>query len=282
MMPRTSDRYFRPKSGVLILAFATASALFTGEAHATPRPLPFTYQAETLPRGSMEVEQFVDLVPVRVINNNLGGPQWYLATEFQTEFEIGVTDRLELGLYVAFVPRPSADIYGSVPVMEFGNGVRQRVRYHLADPETWPVDMSLYGEVSETDTEIELEGKVILQRRVGPVRFITNLWVEHEFYLSGVREWVLDPTVGVTAELSPRYHIGAESWMRAEDQVAGTGPRGWVVKPHVYVGPAFLMNFNKLWWSTGLYWQVTDVDQTLQPGNPYGHYWARTIVGLSF
>jgi hypothetical protein len=283
-MPRRTELRRRSGSWAFAMALACVSGgmLSARQAHATPRPLPFTYQSETLSQGSVEVEQFVDLVPVRVQNNLLGQPQWYVATEFQTEFEIGLTDRLELGLYVAFVPQPNAETYGSVPVMEFGNGVRQRLRYRLADPEAWPVDVALYGELSETDTEIEVEGKIILQRRVGPVRLITNLWAEHEFYLSGVREWVLNPTLGATVELTPRYHLGVESWMRAEDQVAGTGPRGWVVKPHVYVGPAFLVNFGRMWWSTGLYWQVTDIDQTLTPGDPYGHFWARTIVGLSF
>jgi hypothetical protein len=202
----------------------------------------------------------------------------YLATEFQTEFEIGLTDRLELGLYVSFVPQSTEYQPASEPVMEFGNGAKQRVRYRLADPEAWPVDVAVYGEVSENEREVELEGKIILQRRVGRVRFITNLWAEHEFYLDGHREWALDPTVGVTAELSPRYHLGAESWMRAEYRVGG----GTSLSPHVYVGPAFMMNFGKLWWSNGVYLRVTDIDRSTLPAEAYGRFWVRTIIGLSF
>src|SRR5262245_48710528 len=103
----------------LILAFATA-------AHANPRPLPFTYQHETLPQGSTEVEQFVDFVPLRALSASGGtDPVWMLGTQFITEFEVGLTDRLELGLYVTYVPRPGED-FASVAQMPEGNGAKQR------------------------------------------------------------------------------------------------------------------------------------------------------------
>ncbi|HTA18593.1 MAG TPA: hypothetical protein VK989_04840 [Polyangia bacterium] len=267
------------------MAFASFG-LDQGMARANPRPLPFTYQSETLPKGAVEVEQFVDLVPVRIVDTS-GQPTWYLASQYQTEFEVGLTDRLELSLYVTYVPQPSPGVTNSVPALTEGNGVKQRLRYRLADPDAWPVDVALYGEVTENDREIELEGKIILQRRVGRVRFITNLWAEHELYFNGDREWVLNPTVGVTAELTPRYHLGLEGWMRAEDKVAGTivpgvQSRGWVVKPHVFVGPAFMMNFGRMWWSNGVYLQVTNLDHTQTTTDAYGHLWVRTVVGLSF
>jgi hypothetical protein len=278
-MRSTSDIRNRVLSGALLAALASFG-LAPGTARANPRPLPFTYQSETLPKGAVEMEQFVDLVPVRVQGSN--GPQWLLASQYQTEFEVGLTDRLELSLYVTYVPQPSSNVASAVPALTEGNGVKQRLRYRLADPGAWPVDVALYGEVSENEREIELEAKIILQRRVGRVRFITNLWAEREFYLTGDREWVLNPTVGVTAELTPRYHLGLEGWMRAEDRSAGTTPLGWVVKPHVYVGPAFMMNFGRMWWSNGVYLQVTNLDRTQQVDDPYGHLWFRTIVGLSF
>ncbi|HVU50822.1 MAG TPA: hypothetical protein VHL80_09055 [Polyangia bacterium] len=276
-MPRTIDARL---VGALALTALLAAA---GRARANPRPLPFTYQAETLPAGAVEVEQFVDLVPVRVLSatSATNAPVWLLASEFQTEFEVGLTDRLELGLYVSFVPRPGED-FAQVPVLPFGNGLKQRLRYHLTDPERWPVDVALYGEVSENEREIELEGKIILQRRAGPVRFITNLWAEHELYLDGHREWVLNPTLGATAELSPRYSLGAEGWMRAEYPTDAPATRAFNLGPHVYAGPAFLASFGRLWWSTGAYVRLTELDRATQLGDAYGRFWFRTIIGLGF
>ena len=204
-------------------------------AHANPRPLPFTYQSETLPAGAVEVEQFVDLVPVRAVSPS-AEPVWLLTSQFQTEFEVGLTDKLELGLYISLVPQ-YGDSFNQTPVMQNGNGFKQRLRYRLADAGAWPIDVALYGEVTESDREIELEGKIILQRRIGRVRVITNLWAERELYFDGRREWVLNPTLGATAELSPRYHVGAEGWLRSEYPDSGGSPRVFNLGPHVYVGP---------------------------------------------
>ena len=281
MRPRTSD----VRTGALWAALVVTAV--SAEARANPRPLPFTYQSETLPQGAVEVEQFVDLVPLRAATFG-GDPLWFLASEMQTEFEVGLTDKLELGLYLTFVPQPSPEYATQVPTLLEGNGIKQRLRYRLADAGAWPVDVALYGEVSENEREIELEGKIILQRRVGRVRFITNLWAEREYYFTGRREWVINPTLGVTAELTPRYHLGAEGWMRAEFPDGFTGPRPFNLGPVAYVGPAFMMNFGRLWWSTGAYVRVTDFDRVVQapngglPGDAYGHFWFRTIVGLPF
>src|SRR4029077_20484347 len=163
-----------------------------------------------------EVEQFIDYMPTRVLSSATGAPVWYGSTQFQTEVEYGLTDRVELPISFTCVPEPSARVV-SLPQLIQGNGSKQRVRWRLADPEAWPIDVALYGEVAENEREIELEAKIILQRRFGRLRLITNLWAEREFYFDGRREWVLNPTAGATVELGQgRVHLGVEGWMRAE------------------------------------------------------------------
>ena len=181
-----------------------------------------------------------------------------------------------------FVPQPNAAIFVGAPELTMGNGSSQRIRYRFADPGAWPVDVAVYGEVTENDHEIELEGKVILQRRIGKLRLITNLWAEREMYFSRAREWVLNPTLGATYEFSPKFHLGLEGWMRAEyldDQVGG---RDFDQGPHVFVGPAFMFNFGPVWWTTGAYARVTDPSHDVEPGDSFGRIWIRTVVGLGF
>ena len=90
---------------------------------------------------------------------------WHLASQFQVEIEYGITDRLELGLYLTLQP---VDLdFPTAPDLGEGNGVKQRLRYRFADSGVWPVDVAVYGELTENQREIELEGKIILQRRVG-------------------------------------------------------------------------------------------------------------------
>jgi hypothetical protein len=264
------------------LAFAvTVAAMGTaGMARATPRPLPFTYTTETLGTGELEVEQFVDLTPVKGLDSN-NNPISYLGTQFQTEFEYGITDRLELGLYVVYVPSPADCCILAAPMTEV-TGAKERLRYVLADPGEWPIDIGLYGEIVEGQTEAEVEAKILLQRRIGKLRIDANLWAEYElYYASSRRDIVLNPTLGTTYEITPSVHVGVEGWMRVEFPDPAASPRPYALGPAGYVGPAVLFNFGKLWWSTGVYARVTEVNHDMQPGEPYGPVWIRTIIGLS-
>ncbi len=92
------------------VALAVAALAASSPARATPRPLPFTYPAETLPEGVLEAEQYADLVPVRVAREDAAGTQAVtsIRSVLQTELEYCITDRLELGFYFAFRQNASA------------------------------------------------------------------------------------------------------------------------------------------------------------------------------
>jgi hypothetical protein len=245
-------------------------------ARANPRPLPFTYIYETLPSGDAEVELYTDLTPLRVVDAN-GAPVWTLGTQFQLEIEYGLTDRLELGLYLTLAPTDPSLMFA--PAMPGGTGIKQRLRYRFADAGRWPIDLAVYGEVTENDREIELEGKVILQRRLGPLRIAANAWAEREFYFRGAREWVLNPTAGVVLEKWTTAQPGIEYWMHGEHADGG----GWVVGPEHYLGPTAILQFGKIWWSNGFYFRLNGLTTPpIGSGIPYGAVWARTIVGISF
>jgi hypothetical protein len=253
-----------------------AAALISTPSSANPRPLPFTYTAQTLPEGETEIEQYADLTPVRARSAASGAPVTLLGVQFQTEFEYGITDRLELGLYVAMAPT-AGESYTQVPALTWGNGIKQRLRWHLADEGQWPIDVALYGEVAEMQNELEIEGKIILERRFGDLRIAANLWAEHEFYLDKpVHAWLLNPTLGVSYQVTPVFHPGIEGWMRAEIEDV----HAFNIGPHAYVGPTVLLSFGQLWWSTGVYLRATDFDRSPQPGDSFGAVWARTIVGV--
>jgi hypothetical protein len=265
------------------LAFAStfaAASLCSAAARATPRPLPFTYTADTLGEGESEVEQYVDLTPVKATSTLSGKSVWYTATQFQTEFEHGITDSLELGLYVAFQPTPG-DAYTNVATLTEGTGFKERLRYRLADAGEWPVDVALYGELVEYETEFEIEAKVILERRFGKLRLAANAWAEREFYYAqNQKDWVINPTIGVTYQVTTAFHAGVEGWLRAELPDPAPHPRPFSVGPNEFVGPALMFDLGHLWWSTGIYARVNDVDRTAQPGDNFGPIWARTVVGI--
>ncbi len=264
------------------LALATASPT---AASAHPRPLPFTYTYPTLPKGEIEIEQYVDFDPVKALSTTTGKPTFYGATQFQTEFEIGITDRLELGLYATFVPRPG-DGFAQTPMLPEGNGAKQRLRLRLAEEGQWPVDVALYGEVVENEREIEVEAKAIVARRVGDVHIVANVTGEVEAYFKGATEIIFNPSLGVTYQVTPAFHPGFEYWVRAEFPLNEEAPKKGVEEhefnagPHHYVGPAMMFNFGRAWWSTGAYFRVSDVGHVLLPGDAFGPIWFRTVIGV--
>jgi hypothetical protein len=270
-----SERAKRASRRVAILIAATSPAA------ANPRPLPFTYTTETLAPGAIELEQIGDLTPLRALSPMTAGPVWYLGTQFQTELEIGLAERLELGLYFTYAPQFDADRLASTAPMIDGNGFKQRLRYTLAPPGEWPVDVGVYGEIAENEREVELEGKILLAHRFGALQVAANLWAEYEIELGKGHDVVLDPTAGATYQIAPSVHLGVDSWMRAEYPSSAPANRPYGLGPIVYAGPALLIDFGKLWWSTGAYGRVTDFDHAMQPGEPYGRVWFRTMIGYA-
>ena len=279
MVPETSRRL------TALLAFA-APLVVSLSASANPRPLPFTYQYETLPKGEVEVEQFVDVAPLYAWDSehhSVLEPAYTLTTEV----EYGLTDRLELGLYMVMKNDP-AGAGADAPL--YFDGLKQRLRYRIGREGQLPVELALYFEVAELHDEIELEEKIIVQKRFGQLKAIANLWVEQGFERGGEVAFYLKPTVGLVYELNENATIGAEYWMNAEYTLAE--PEGeeeeasaqdeWNHAPHHFIGPAVSLRWEKLWWTTGVYGRLDDFDRVIRPGDKFGRAWVRTAIGLQF
>lgn len=264
-------------------AACAAVLSLTALASANPKALPFTYGTQTNPQGQGEVENYVDLVPLRARSGTTGEIVKYLMPQLQTEFEWGLSDRLELGLYVTATPR-LGDNLSSYPVGVGGNGVKARLRYRFADEGDWPIDVGLYTEIVANDREFELEAKVLLQKRIKNLLVLSNLWVEHEFYWDGRREWVLNPTFGFQYQVTPSFFPGIEAWMRYEIDAGGEEEEereaSFNVGPHVYVGPTMMVDWGRFFLTTGLYFRTTEVGRTPQIGDNFGAMWYRLIIGF--
>jgi hypothetical protein len=265
------------RSSALALLASVGVCTATRAAHANPRPLPFSYPYETLPEGQAEIEQYVDATPLRIVNpENPARRVWDTGYQLQTEFEYGISDRLELGLYLVYAADPGGPLGF--------DGVKQRLRLRLAEQGEWPVDIGLYGEVSEMHDELELEERVIIARRFDKVRVMANLWLEQGFErYKGDPELFVRPTLGVTGELTPNVHLGVEYWMSARlgNDEDSTGADDFNRHTQHYVGPAVSLQFGKLWWTTGAYLRLNDMSRSGELGDRYGHAWVRSVVGLS-
>ena len=258
----------RPTAFALGLATLALLGLTASRASANPRALPFTDPYATLPCGGFEMEQYIDAIPLQVTRPTASGGTekvTTLAFELQTEFELGLTDRLELGAYLVF-DQPAA---AERPALGF-KGSKQRLRYRFAEAGQWPVDLAIYFEAVEFRDEIELEQKVILGKRFGKLNTMANLTVEQEYEWLGEAEIeaIFAPSGGLTYDVSPSVTVGAEYWGNLYD-----GYRH-------YAGPTAMFQKGDVWMSGGVYARLDDQDPAL--GDPYGRLWIRLLGGVGF
>jgi len=216
----------------------------TINAGATPRRLPFTYPNETLPQGEVEIESYVDVNPLRTAADPVdptAGNVWNPEYTLQTELEYGLTDRWELGFYQVFKAAPQA---GGDNSMGF-DGLKWRVRTRLAEPGQLPVDIGFYLELQRMHDELSLEGKVNLQRRIGRLTWMANLWAEetlarpYDTKAHGRRaEFIINPTTGIVVQVTPTFHPGIEFWARGQLAASGVTPQDREnSRVHYFVGP---------------------------------------------
>ncbi|MEE9383688.1 MAG: hypothetical protein V3V08_09770 [Nannocystaceae bacterium] len=89
-LPTISVLSRRLRTTALALTFASTGAF---SAIAYPKPIPFSYPHATQPQGALELEQFVDMVPVRVTRENDTTTEAMTSVRavLQTELECGLT-----------------------------------------------------------------------------------------------------------------------------------------------------------------------------------------------
>jgi hypothetical protein len=254
-------------------ALATVVLLSTA-ALASPRALPFTYPYQTIGEDELELEQFVDITPVRAFDF-AGRLSWAPRTVFTTELEYGVSDRAELGLYAQASTDPGAFVGSPL----FLDGVRARGRYRFLEYGSLPVDLGLYGEASILRDDFELEFKLIAQRWEGPLSVAANLSYEGEWYWSGRKESVLKPSVGLIWAPFSALQLGVEYWMRWEFG-ASDGVSTFDSGPLHYAGPTLMVQSRRLWMSLGVYIRLDRISRATSIGDHHGRIYGRFVVGV--
>jgi hypothetical protein len=264
------------------LLVVVALVTLGGTAHANPKALPFSYGTGTQAEGDLEIEQYVDVIAMRLARELPDGnaestvvPRYQL----QTELEYGLTDSIEVGVYFVFRQAASVD----TPFLRF-HGLKQRVRWRFTKPGS-PLQMAAYGEIAELNDEIELEEKLLIDYRIGRIKAVLNLWIEQEWYFVGdYTKFIYNPTIGATYEVSPSLQVGAEYWLRGrfddvgEDEMTIDETSGGGVKH--YAGPTVMAQRGEVWMSLGAYVRLDGIGEATEVGDSFGRMWVRMIVGV--
>ncbi len=209
---------------IALVAVATSNP-----AHAGQRRFAYTYETTTSPKGEVELETWVTWKHSRDSGARLD------RFDFRHELEIGLTDHLQIGLYLADWRYDGRD--------EAGHDFRYlhsgaELIWSLSNPTTDFLGSALYLEALVGDRSFELEGKLILQKNLGPVMIAYNMIIEAEWEGSGLRErkGEFAQSLGVSVDINKHLSVGAEflhevempEWSATEKSVLWFGPNASV------------------------------------------------------
>ena len=192
-----------------VLALLAASiATFANGASASERRFTYTQESGVIARGHVELEPQTTFLT--------GKEDYYSSFEQRIEFEIGLTGRLQTSLYLNM--HATTEMADSTLGTDAGfDGISSEWKLKLRDCVADPFGLGLYLELSAASSEVEVEGKVIVDKRAGNWLGAFNATVEPEW------EFIpRDGTNDVESNLEFKY----------EFDLAGT----YFVKPSTSVG----------------------------------------------
>lgn len=229
-------------SALILLALLPA-------ADAGQRRYVYSYETLTAPKGTIEFENWVTWRH-RDVPGGDDRDRW----EFRHEIEIGLTDRLQLSLYLADWQYDEDDSEGHKFRHQHSGAV---LMYNFTNPNTDLLGSAVYGEVLFGEDVIKLEGKLLLEKRFGPLGFVYNGIIEAEWegddWHEETGEFV--QTFGVSYDLSKNWSVGVEGRHVIEM------PDWENTEPGVfYVGPNVAYRQGRFFATLGWLWQTSHVE----------------------
>jgi len=221
------------------------------------RRFTYIYEAPTSPPGDLEIENWVTW-RARQPNDHS-----FREVDFRHELEFGITDRLQMALYLADWNDQRGFSY---------NGSALEMIYNFSNPVADPLGFSVYEEIQIGHRCVESESKLIAQKNFGRWVAAYNLTLEAKWEGKdrAERNGELQQSLGVSYEISPRFLFGAECVHEiALPDWSAAGPGKFFAGPNVSV-------------RAGKYWTtVTALAQVTRAGEE-PDLQLRTIFGFSF
>lgn len=241
-----------------LLGCAVALLAVTPASHATERRFAFTYETTTTPKGSFEFEE-------QFFWERGSGFDTFL---FRQEIEYGVTDRLQLAVYLFDFEHEHSAEEGSSTKWA-GTGLE--AVYQLTDPNKDPIGSAVYLETIMNDKDLEIEGKFLLQKNLGKLMLVSNSIVAGKWedgYSARVGE--LEQLIAVSYEIVPSFSVGLEAKYEVElEDWRHSGGNA------VFVGPNVSFRKGRFFSAATCMFRVSDVE-----GEPHIEF--GTVMGLHF
>lgn len=183
------------------VAFMTAVLVLGAwvTSQADRRSYVWTYAYQTMPKGDLELEHYLDWVAADIAERSV--------TSFwrqQFEIEYGLSERWDISIYQVFKQENSGTFKY--------DQLKLRIRYRLFDFGQLPLDPLLYLEwkrPSAAQKPNVLEGKIILARDFEKLNVAVNLIAERAFARNEKTKF--EYTAGMRWEFKPVFQAGLET-----------------------------------------------------------------------
>lgn len=135
----------------------------------------YAYQSNVLGKGQREIESWNTL--------RQGKQNFFSRLDNRTEFEIGLGHNLQTSFYLNLTTKTKTDDQSSSYSLETENeiGFSNEWKLKLLDPVAHPIGLALYAEYGLSSNEYELEGKLILDKKIDRLTIAGNMTYEAEY-----------------------------------------------------------------------------------------------------
>ncbi len=227
-----------------LLAALAASATVLGlaaAAHANERHFTYTYETNVLAPGVIEVEPWATA--------RLGKDRYYTGIDNRLEFEVGVVENLQTALYINFgVEGMRAG--DTIATASNHKGISSEWKYKLSDAVADTVGSAVYLEGTLGADELELEGKLLLDKRIGNLHLACNAVYEFERNdAENIVEHKLHAMAGVAYFVRDNWSIGLEAVNSNIVEPEAPGAKNELKHGALFAGPV-------LSWSRGNAWMA--------------------------
>jgi hypothetical protein len=208
-------------------------------AAASDRHFVFSQESPVLNDGSRELETYATY--------SFGRDHFFSRVQGNLEYEQGLGGGFQTSLYVNFDQVVEDDGLGGTAESFIFDGIATELKLKLLDNVADPVGLGLYLETEFEPDELDVETKVIVDKRMGDLLWTFNLTTEPHFgWPDDSYSLTFSPSMGLGAFVVPnRFLVGLE----AVNENLSAGQPLAVVESVLSVGPV-LSYTGSNWWTT--------------------------------
>ncbi len=259
------------------LVVCIALVAVSGAVQANERHFTYTYETNVLAPGVIEVEPWATA--------RIGKDRYYTGIDNRLEFEVGVAENLQTALYVNFGVE---GIRAGNTIASTANhkGISSEWKYKLSDAVADSVGSAVYVEGTLAADEIELEGKLLLDKRMGNLHLACNAVYEFERNAAeNIDEHKLHAMAGITYFVRENLSMGVEAMDSNVFEPASPGAASNLMHGAVFAGPVLGWSRGNAWLAVSLLPQLVGYGSAVPSGrglnlDEFERFQGRILMGI--